>query len=76
MRIGARNGSQRTIGLYLKIQSHYPGHMMTLSARQLGALVGEWRAPNQSTYAALADRIRLLVLDGRIPIGARLPAER
>src|SRR5690606_14583355 len=27
-------------------------------------------------YMALADRIRLLVLDGRIPLGTRLPAER
>nr|WP_235928986.1 PLP-dependent aminotransferase family protein [Marisediminicola senii] len=27
-------------------------------------------------YSALADRIRLLILDGRIQVGARLPAER
>ena len=27
-------------------------------------------------YAALADRIRLLVLDGRLALGTRLPAER
>ncbi|MEO7122206.1 MAG: PLP-dependent aminotransferase family protein, partial [Lacisediminihabitans sp.] len=27
-------------------------------------------------YGALADRIRLLVLDGRIPLGTRIPAER
>lgn len=46
-----------------------------LTARGLEALLGEWRgdAPH---YAALSDRIRLLVLDGRIPIDTRLPAER
>ena len=33
-------------------------------------------AGNGAHYQALADRIRLLVLDGRIPIGTRLPAER
>src|SRR3954467_2519357 len=27
-------------------------------------------------YRALADGIRLLVLEGRVPVGARLPAER
>jgi DNA-binding transcriptional MocR family regulator len=46
-----------------------------LTARGLESLLGEWRgdAPH---YAALSDRIRLLVLDGRIPIDTRLPAER
>jgi DNA-binding transcriptional MocR family regulator len=29
-----------------------------------------------SAYRALADGIRLLVLEGRVPVGARLPAER
>ncbi len=47
----------------------------SLSARALETLLGEWRGTG-SHYQALADRIRLLVLDGRIPIDTRLPAER
>ena len=31
---------------------------------------------NCSARVALADRVRLLILDGRITLGARLPAER
>lgn len=46
-----------------------------LSARALETLLGEWRGDG-SHYQELADRIRLLVLDGRIPIDTRLPAER
>jgi len=36
----------------------------------------DWRGSTGPAYVALADRIRLLVLDGRIPLGTRLPAER
>lgn len=46
-----------------------------LSARTLTALLGEWREGG-SAYTALADRIRLLTIDGRIPVDTRLPAER
>jgi DNA-binding transcriptional MocR family regulator len=46
-----------------------------LSARTLEALLGQWRTGG-SAYSALADRIRLLTLDGRIPTESRLPAER
>ncbi|WP_434318799.1 GntR family transcriptional regulator [Leifsonia sp. P73] len=46
-----------------------------LSARSLEALLGDWRGAAPG-YQSLADRVRLLVLDGRIPIGTRLPAER
>ncbi|MGO4536432.1 MocR-like transcription factor YczR [Leifsonia sp. 2MCAF36] len=46
-----------------------------LTARSLELLLGAWRT-SAAGYQALADRIRLLVLDGRIPIGTRLPAER
>lgn len=48
----------------------------TLSARALENLLGDWRGDAGSAYRALADRIRLLVLDGRIPVDTRLPAER
>ncbi|MET0725781.1 MAG: PLP-dependent aminotransferase family protein [Leifsonia sp.] len=47
-----------------------------LSARTLEVALGEWRAASVPAYRALADRIRLLVLDGRIPLDSRLPAER
>jgi DNA-binding transcriptional MocR family regulator len=48
-----------------------------LTARSLSQLLGNWRdgMPGPA-YAGLADRVRLLVLDGRIPLGTRLPAER
>ena len=51
--------------------------MTTLSARSMSQLLGDWRALESGpAYTGLADRIRLLVLDGRIPLGTRLPAER
>jgi len=51
--------------------------MVNLSARALASLLGGWRGLSSgSAYAALADRIRLLVLDGRLALGTRLPAER
>ncbi len=46
-----------------------------VSARTLALLLDGWRTSG-AAYAALADRIRLLVLDGRIATGTRLPAER
>ncbi len=49
----------------------------SLSARILASLVDGWRdAGPTPAYAALAARVRLLVLDGRIPLGTRIPAER
>jgi len=47
----------------------------TVTARAFEGLLGEWRSSG-AAYEALADRIRLLVLDGRLTIGTRLPAER
>jgi DNA-binding transcriptional MocR family regulator len=46
-----------------------------LTARSLESLLGQWRTTGPA-YRALADRIRLLTLDGRIPGDSRLPAER
>lgn len=47
----------------------------SVSARTLESVLGEWRN-GASAYLALADRIRLLILDGRISTDSRLPAER
>ncbi len=49
--------------------------MGTVSARALATLLAGWRDGGVA-YAALADRIRLLILDGRVSAGTRLPAER
>ncbi|WP_244857769.1 aminotransferase class I/II-fold pyridoxal phosphate-dependent enzyme [Agromyces archimandritae] len=48
----------------------------TMTARALEALLGDWRGGDRTAYRALAERIRLLVLDGRIAAETRLPAER
>lgn len=48
-----------------------------LGTRSLVALLGDWRnSASGPSYLALFDRIRLLILDGRIPADTRLPAER
>ncbi len=49
---------------------------LTIGPRPLLELLGEWRDVGASSYEALADRIRLLVIDGRLLAGTRLPAER
>lgn len=46
-----------------------------LSARALIELAGEFD-PAVPVYEALSHRVRLLILDGRIPVGTRLPSER
>ena len=46
-----------------------------LSARALENLLGEWRG-GASAYLGLSERIRLLLLDGRLASNTRLPAER
>ena len=50
--------------------------MASLTARALGAQLIGWHEGSAPRYFALADRIRLLILDGRIPLSTRLPAER
>jgi len=50
--------------------------MASISARSLALLLDNWRGADKAAYSALAERIRLLVLDGRIGLDTRLPAER
>lgn len=57
------------------------GPVRVLTAPQLATLLGAWQAAapaGRSTplHRALAQRITALVLDGRIGVGVRLPAER
>ncbi len=49
-----------------------------VSARELDPLLTDWRPAEASVpgYRALADRLRLLILDGRLPVGTVLPSER
>lgn len=49
-----------------------------VNLRSLLRHLGEWRATDSEdvTYRSLADALRRLVLDGRLPLDARLPGER
>lgn len=49
--------------------------MRTVSGLHLSRLLGGWRGPG-SAYHGLADSIEMLIQDGRLPLAARLPAER
>src|SRR3954463_14641839 len=46
-----------------------------LSGPHLARLLGAWRSARPG-YLALAAAIRLLILDGRLPLRTRLPGER
>ncbi|WP_394937712.1 PLP-dependent aminotransferase family protein [Psychromicrobium sp. YIM B11713] len=46
-----------------------------ISARRLARDLGEWRS-HRAAYLALADRVRVMLIDGRLASGSRLPAER
>ncbi|MEA5454445.1 PLP-dependent aminotransferase family protein [Sinomonas sp. JGH33] len=50
--------------------------MIAITARRLASILGPWRSSGSPAYAALADRVRLVSLDGRLAHGTRLPAER
>ncbi|SHN34873.1 PLP-dependent aminotransferase family protein [Cryptosporangium aurantiacum] len=48
-----------------------------VNGSHLVRLLGDWRTgPLPTAYAGLASRLRLLILDGRIPLHTRIPAER
>lgn len=49
----------------------------SISAPQLSALLGEWRRGHERfAHRALAESLRLLILDGRLPLHLWLPGER
>ena len=50
--------------------------MTTTSPTRLAGLLGDLSTERPPLYAGLATRLRLLVGDGRLPVGVRLPAER
>lgn len=84
-RCGAMSQEFQASGLPINSQLVDTGFVMTgtMSDRALdeGLLareMGNWRTSSRSgpVYQGLADAIRLLIVDGRLPVGARLPSER
>ena len=47
-----------------------------LPASTLTGLLGEWADGTGPAYRVLSERLRLLIADGRIMPGSRLPSER
>lgn len=47
-----------------------------MSGPQLATLLGDWSEAGGPAYARVAAGVRLLVLDGRLPLETRLPGER
>src|SRR3977135_4195298 len=75
----------RTTGLLINSQLAHTGLQMTieigtraLDVDLLARELGNWRTSSRSgpAYQGLADGIRMLIIDGRLPVGARLPSER
>src|ERR1700742_1272563 len=58
----------------MSIEMHARALDVDLLARELG----NWRTSSLSgpAYQGLADGIRMLIVDGRLPVGAQLPSER
>src|SRR3954451_9526669 len=72
-------------GLLFNSQLAHTGLQMTvefaaraLDVDLLARELGNWRTSNRSgpAYQGLCDGIRMLILYGRLPVGARLPSER
>ncbi|MBB4685700.1 MocR-like transcription factor YczR [Amycolatopsis jiangsuensis] len=49
---------------------------MWISAHAVARMLGTWRNGPGPAHQRLSDRLRLLVLDGRLPLGSALPGER
>lgn len=58
------------------LPSNLPAHRV--GPRELATMLDGWRddRPGAAGYAALAARLRMLVLDGRLPLRTVLPSER
>ena len=48
----------------------------SIGAPQLDRALGNWQQGRETAYRALGGALRTLVLDGRVPVETRLPAER
>jgi DNA-binding transcriptional MocR family regulator len=68
------NSQLEHTGLQMSIEMGARALDEDLLARELG----NWRTSSRSgpAYQGLADGIRMLIIDGRVPVGARLPSER
>ncbi|MEY9842967.1 PLP-dependent aminotransferase family protein [Streptacidiphilus sp. MAP5-3] len=49
--------------------------VLVISSTQIRRIIEHWQRSG-TAYSDLADAIRIAVIDGRIPLGARIPAER
>jgi len=58
----------------MSVEMHARALEVDLLARELG----NWRTSSHSgpAYQGLSDGIRMLIVDGRLPVGAQLPSER
>lgn len=52
--------------------------MSSVSVETMARHLGQWRTAQSAgpAYEALADAIRLLIVDGRLPLGSQVPSER
>ena len=48
----------------------------TVGVAALRNHLGDWKSGNAAAYLALAERFKLLIHDGRVPVGTALPSER
>jgi DNA-binding transcriptional MocR family regulator len=65
------------------VAAYWPEMSIEMAARALDVdlltrELGNWRTSSHSgpAYQGLADGIRMLIVDGRLPVGAQLPSER
>ncbi|MFD3437112.1 PLP-dependent aminotransferase family protein [Streptomyces sp. NPDC058685] len=49
---------------------------MKISSHAVARMLGTWQEGPGPAHQGLSDRLRLLILDGRLPLGAALPSER